>query len=1387
MRQGTADSNATMQWLMLMLAVLVSGCLVAVDLYQNHRRVDEQENVRLMTQGRVVRQNVLRQLESTNHMLRLLQVESGGDAPYLTKLAQGVPGIDALMVLDAKGSIFMANRSSMVGQDMSQSAIVDAMHQGPPQPKLYVALPRPDAKGSRQMQFARILLAPNGEYAGAVVANVNVDYFSTLLESINYAPDMWGAILHSDGRVFLTTPERRPETARQDLAALADYFKDFKPLGRAEEIQSRRNQFGRDTYRMAMLTVDADFFAPNTLLYIGISRQNSAIYAPWMRELKILLAGYGLIVALLVAGFWWYLWRQSHQQRLLARTERQLQSSASLLQLAAKAMGLGQWEFYPQIRKNIWDANMFAIYDVDDPNPSDFHTYWTERVLLEDIERVYQELDEALAGLRPYDVQFRLRRRDGVIRTVRSWGHVFRDADGAVERIVGLDEDITERVLAEERLVQREHDLQSILDNLPSLVGYWDSDLRNRFGNRTYGEWFHVDASVMPGMHLSELLGEENFQRNLPRALAALRGEAQLFNQVIPPDDGQGARHTLVHYIPDVQEGQVNGFYAMVSDVTVAKISEDALRESELRYRTLAQVAPVGIFCLDENADCIYVNGHWLDICGMAAEHAFGRVWLDSIYGKDRLRVESEWQMAMQSNASYTGEFRYLRADGQIVWVLARIAAELLPNGLLKGYVGTLTDITAIKKAEDELRLAANVFSYTQDGIVVTNDQNLIIDVNPAFSKITGYSREEALGRDPRFLGSKRQSKEFYTRMWHNLMTDGYWRGEIWNRRKSGEDYAELISIAVVRGSGGGLKYYVAVFSDITRYKNYEAELSRLAHFDPLTSLPNRRMLTDRLSLAIARARRTGQSLAVCYLDLDGFKPVNDRFGHDAGDRLLLEVSRRLQEALRADDTVARLGGDEFVLLLNGVAQVEECRVALQRILTAVGLSRLEDVPLGISASIGVTLFPEDDVDADTLLRHADQAMYTAKEEGRNRYHMFDPRYDKQARAQREAIERLSEAKNAGEFMLYYQPKVNLVSGEVIGAEALIRWRHPERGIVPPGEFLPLLEGTDLEISVGEWVIEHALQQIEAWKSKGVNLSVSANISPEHLRHEGFIDYLREALARHTNVLPGDLELEILESAAIGDIEQASGVLAAGVAMGVRFSLDDFGTGYSSLTYFRRLPISVLKIDQTFVRDMLEDPDDLGIVDSVVRLAEAFDRPAIAEGVETPQHGAMLVLLGCQLAQGYGIARPMPPEQMADWMAEWARNGAWRAMSSSAARHADVTLLVAVHGERVWFDGVVECLREGGGVNVPSLVASAGRFRRWRQGSAHRRYGMMPEFLHMGVCYEAVHTLASELLTLAGTADGPAACDRLIELIGLQEEFMASVESFTAQLRLGQA
>nr|WP_283104297.1 GGDEF domain-containing phosphodiesterase [Shewanella gelidimarina] len=694
--------------------------------------------------------------------------------------------------------------------------------------------------------------------------------------------------------------------------------------------------------------------------------------------------------------------------------------------------------------------------------------------------------------------------------------------------------------------------------------------------------------------------------------------------------------------------------------------TEKQYRDQSQRYAEVILGANIGTWEWNVQTGKTAFNERWAEMLGYhlkELEPISIDTWETRLHPDDVKNALQLLRRCFRSETDiYECEFRMQHKNGSWVWILNRgRVVEWKSDGNPVRMSGTHQDITNSKKSEEELKLAASVFTYAREGITITDTTGVIIDVNDAFSAITGYTRDEVIGQNPRVLQSGRHLPEFYKEMWSALQEKGHWTGEVWNKRKNGEVYPEILTISAVLDDTGVVQNYVALFNDITAIKEHQGQLERIAHYDMLTHLPNRTLLADRLTQSMSHCQRQHSLLAVAFLDLDGFKDVNDTYGHVIGDELLIVVSSRMREALRDVDTLARIGGDEFVAVMENIETVEDCEPMLERLLLAasepvvIGGVRLE-----VSASIGVTIYPQDGVDADQLMRHADQAMYVAKQEGKNRYRLFDSAHNAAMITQHEKLDCIRKALNKNEFVLYYQPKVNMKTGKMIGAEALIRWQSPERGLVPPNDFLPVIENHILSIEIGEWVISTALTQISTWQKLGLDIPISVNISALQLQSKNFVSRLAELLAEFPEVTPSSLELEVLETSAIADVQQVSETMLACIELGVNFALDDFGTGYSSLSHLRRLPASLIKIDQTFVCDMLTDPDDLAIVESVVVLSKSFKREVIAEGVETIAHGIALLKLGCELAQGYGIARPMIAKDIPEWAANWQPDGTWR-------------------------------------------------------------------------------------------------------------------------------
>jgi len=815
--------------------------------------------------------------------------------------------------------------------------------------------------------------------------------------------------------------------------------------------------------------------------------------------------------------------------------------------------------------------------------------------------------------------------------------------------------------------------LAAVLNALPANLVMLDTDARVVMGNAGWSQ-FLADARVN--------LPDDGVGRNFPALCASLSPhDPDLAQRVVAGIDGV-LRHTLtifdLEYRVPLADGDrwyrmmthalhepgLPGAVVMQVDITERVAAKQALEEFNRDFESF----------LNQTTDFVYFKDHnsRLRFCSQTLATITGHAhWHDMIGKHDRevfpadvaAIYEAEERPLFQEGKPLLNRVDpYYDAQGRPGFVQTSKWPLFDTQGSVVGIFGISRDVTEQRRIEARLQLAATVFTHAREGILITDARGTIVDVNDTFTRITGYSREDAIGNNPRMLKSGRHGPEHYAAMWHCLQRDGYWYGEIWNRRKSGEIIAEMQTVSAVRDAEGQVQHYVALFSDITSMKQHEQQLEHIAHYDALTQLPNRVLLADRLQQALIQSQRHKHALAVVFLDLDGFKTVNDNHGHDAGDALLIAVSQRLKSALREGDTLARIGGDEFVAVLVDLEHTRDCEPVLERMLLAASDPvSIDGAVLRLSASMGATLYPLDPSDADLLMRHADQAMYTAKHSGKNRYHLFDVAQDAAIQIQRESVERIRLALAQGELVLHYQPKVNMQSFQVVGAEALIRWQHPQRGLLAPAEFLPLIDNSELSVAVGEWVIDTALAQLAAWQRAGLAVPVSVNLGAHQLQQVGFVARLQALLAGHPDVAPHQLELELLESSALEDIHQVSDAMHACRALGVRFALDDFGTGYSSLTYLKRLPADVLKIDQSFVLDMLTEPDDRAIVEGVIGLAAAFHREVIAEGVETAAHGALLQALGCHLAQGFGIAHPMPAQDFQRWTAQWLAQPVWAA------------------------------------------------------------------------------------------------------------------------------
>jgi diguanylate cyclase (GGDEF)-like protein/PAS domain S-box-containing protein len=784
-------------------------------------------------------------------------------------------------------------------------------------------------------------------------------------------------------------------------------------------------------------------------------------------------------------------------------------------------------------------------------------------------------------------------------------------------------------------------------------------------------------------------------------------------------------------------------------------------------------------------------------LCNPAAERILG-LSRASLLGRDSM--DPRWRAIREDGQEFPGTehpamltladgqprsgvlMGIIRPDGVLVWIEIDTAPiHHAPDARPEWVIASFSDISARRALESELRESEMRFRQLADNIdlvfwINTPDWLRVDYISPAYERIWQRPAAELLRNGMDWFEAVIEEDRPAVLEVIEGLRHGDWRSIVFPPyrilRPDGSTRWISARAFPIRDATGAITRVAGIAEDSSTTHEQQRHLEEMAHLDALTHLPNRTLLGDRMRQSIARGRRSGQLLAVCVLDLDGFKPVNDQLGHDSGDDLLVQLAGRLLQTVRAEDTVARLGGDEFVLLLGNLSSVVEVEDALTRVLNAIAVPfQLGDHSVRVSASIGVTLHPNDGGDADTLLRHADHAMYLAKEAGKNRFHLFNPALEIRDRENRVALQRIEAALRAKQFTLHYQPIVDCRLGKAVGVEALIRWRHPLLGMLSPDEFLPLIEShARLTLDIGYWAIEAAIAQADEWRAQGIDLAVSINVFPQQFRDPDFHDRITGMLGRHPNLPPARIALEIIESSALEDIVAAHRLMQRGAGLGIHYALDDFGTGYSSMTYLRRLPVRVLKIDQSFVRDMLVDPEDMAIVEAIIGLAGAFRHQVVAEGVETLEQIVMLAELGCNLIQGYALAKPMAPEAIPDWTRAFKPDPSWRFDDARPLTRDDFQLILAEVNHRHWLRQLLTWNAENGADSLPALDDHACAFGHWYHGDGLQRYGSLPEYTDAEPLHHAVHEQARRLVDCRGDAQARAQIE--VDLLAVSESFV---------------
>jgi diguanylate cyclase (GGDEF)-like protein/PAS domain S-box-containing protein len=769
--------------------------------------------------------------------------------------------------------------------------------------------------------------------------------------------------------------------------------------------------------------------------------------------------------------------------------------------------------------------------------------------------------------------------------------------------------------------------------------------------NPQIASWLGYPASTMTGMALSLL--------TIP---AGQYQEWDISDTVVPIDpifrselrrfDGSGLPVEVS--TKRVQLDHRELVVAVIRDLSPRIAAERTIRISEERLSLALHGADLGLWDWDLTTDRATLSSRSLEMLGLrhdAIAPEFS-AWEALVHPDDMAKRRKRLHEHLEGDrALYESTHRMRHGSGEWRWVLERgKVVERTAQGKPLRAAGTHMDVTATRRTEERLRLVATIFDNAHEGVMITDAENRIVEVNRAFSTITGYRADEVAGKTPALFSSGRHDAAFYQSLWRQLQENGYWHGEIWNRRKDGEVYPEWLSITTVFDDSGEVERHVAIFSDISEQHRSRQEIDFLAHHDALTNLPNRLLFNARLEHAIGHARRESSQLAVLFLDLDRFKAINDSLGHAQGDEILRQIALRMRSVLRNDDTMARIGGDEFVILLEdlepkGVQGVAEKLCALLE-----GPLNTGGDPIYISMSLGISVFPNDGEDVDNLIKNAEAAMYKAKDSGRDTYKFYTPELTDAALERAFLQHHLRRAIDDNEFQLHYQPQVDIRNGRVVGVEALLRWAHPTEGMIMPLRFIPLLEEQGLIRQVGPWVLRKACNDWLDWQSRGIAPnSIAVNLAGPQIEAPGAVEEIGRII-NETGMSPEHLELEVTETFVMNNPESNINTLHKIRDLGVRLAIDDFGTGYSSLAYLKRLPINKLKIDRSFIRDVPGDSDDEAITRAVVGLGRSLGLDIIAEGVEDDACVAFLLREGCHVGQGYLWARPMPIHELEHWL-----------------------------------------------------------------------------------------------------------------------------------------
>jgi diguanylate cyclase (GGDEF)-like protein/PAS domain S-box-containing protein len=932
------------------------------------------------------------------------------------------------------------------------------------------------------------------------------------------------------------------------------------------------------------------------------------------------------------------------------RAEQHLQHDRQLLAASQQIMHLGSYEFNLLTNEHVWSDEIARIHGLN--SAEEWNELGSMMQLIEpgDQERLAAYIQATLAEYRNDPIEYCIVRPNGERRQVRFEPRFEYDEQGVPHRLIGALLDVTDIRLAEQeraRLVQ-------MLEATPDIVSIADTDGKVLYLNPAGARLFRMTRSKWYGRHTSDFFTPEAAATLHQHAIPAARRKGVWSGETVLKGANNceipGSQVLIAH---SDGNGTVTHFSTIIRDLRRQKRMELALRENEQRLRQIAETIPQMFWLIELNEAVLtglemphflYVSPAFERLTGYRLHEVEDpyRTWQELIHPEDQPLLIDLLPHFCEREA--TIEYRIRRRDGAERTVCAQVMPVRDREGRVYRIAGLIEDITARKQAEQHLQQAAVVFENSLEGVMITDADNRIIAVNRAFSEITGYSEAEAIGADPVMLRSNRHDHHFFQRMWSQIHETGRWQGEVWNRRKNGEVYPQWMTISTIRDDAGATVNYIGVFADISATKQSEQQLERMAHYDNLTGLPNWLLLSARLDHALGQAQRYGHKVAVLFLDLERFKNINDSLGHPAGDELLIAIGQRLQDRIRKVDTLARLGGDEFIICLENIPNAEAAALTAQQLLDMLAdpfkLSNGHEVFTG--GSIGISLYPDDADDSTRLIRNADTAMYQAKAHGGGTYRFYTAAMTRIAHERLDLEGKLRRAIEQEEFVLYYQPQIDALTNRIIGVEALIRWQHPERGLISPGLFIPIAEETGLIMAISDWTMRTACVQMQAWRERGVApMRMSVNLSPRQFQDKQLAAKIRNIL--YETGLPASwLELEITEGSTMADPEQAVVTIKELKQLGAAIAIDDFGTGYSSLAYLQRYEIDRLKIDRSFIKDLPHSANDAAIVNTIIATARALRLQVLAEGVETNEQLAFLRGYGCDAYQGYLYSRPEP-------------------------------------------------------------------------------------------------------------------------------------------------